>query len=65
MKTNKKLKISIVCKNVVKYFVTVALLILFRQKGKKKKKKKKQTNKQTETKILQFDPLNVSEFIKG
>ena len=64
MKTNKKLKTSIVCKNVVKYFVTVALLILFRQKGKKKKKKK-QTNKQTETKILQFDPLNVSEFIKG
>ena len=60
MKTNKKLKTSIVCKNVVKYFVTVALLILFRQKGKKKKK-----NKQTETKILQFDPLNVSEFIKG
>ena len=46
MKTNKKLKISIVCKNVVKYFVTVALLILFRQKGKKKKKKKKQTNKE-------------------
>ena len=46
MKTNKKLKISIVCKNVVKYFVTVALLILFRQKGKKKKKKKnKQTNR--------------------
>ena len=45
MKTNKKLKTSIVCKNVVKYFVTVALLILFRQKGKKKKKKK-QTNKQ-------------------
>ena len=45
MKTNKKLKTSIVCKNVVKYFVTVALLILFRQKGKKKKKKKK--NKQT------------------
>ena len=63
MKTNKKLKTSIVYKNVVKYFVTVALLILFRQKGKKKKKKK--TNKQTETKILQFDPLNVSEFIKG
>ena len=63
MKTNKKLKTSIVCKNVVKYFVTVALLILFRQKGKKAKKKKK--NKQTETKILQFDPLNVSEFIKG
>ena len=61
MKTNKKLKTSIVYKNVVKYFVTVALLILFRQKGKKKKKK----NKQTETKILQFDPLNVSEFIKG
>ena len=45
MKTNKKLKTSIVCKNVVKYFVTVALLILFRQKGKKAKKKKK-TNKQ-------------------
>ena len=62
MKINKKLKTSIVCKNVVKYFVTVALLILFRQKGKKKKKK---TNKETETKILQFDPLNVSEFIKG
>ena len=47
MKTNKKLKISIVCKNVIKYFVTVALFILFRQKGKKKKKKKKKkTNKE-------------------